>query len=699
MIGLRLKPVRQLNLREAALEITALGAEISTHDDHYHGNDAPLISDAEYDALRRRHDAIKAQFPDLDAGDALTNRVGAAPASGFQKVTHSRPMLSLSNAFDDTDVQEFADRVRRFLLLPQESALVLVAEPKIDGLSAALRYEKGIFVQGATRGDGAVGEDITANLMTIAEIPKRLAGDNWPAVLEVRGEIYMRKDAFTALNNRQVQAGEKQFANPRNAAAGSLRQLDPNVTAARSLHFFAYSSGEISTNSATSQWQFLNQLQTWGFCTNELSKQVDNVAAALNLYHQIADARPDLPYDIDGVVYKVDRFDFQERLGMVSRAPRWAIAHKFPAEQVETVLEAIDIQVGRTGALTPVARLQPVNVGGVMVANATLHNEDEIRRKDVRIGDYVVIQRAGDVIPQVVNVVLSKRPPDALEYAFPTQCPVCSSPAPRDESEAVRRCRGGLICAAQIAERLKHFVSRNAFDIDGLGGKQVLGLLQDKLIATPADIFRLHQHQAVLKTRDGWGEKSVEKLMTAIENRRDIAFDRVIFALGIRQIGQATARLLALNYGTLEALLEAVDRATDQTSQAYQDLINIDQIGAAVAADLIGFFDTPQNRAMVVELAQEINIQAAPAAALGETPLAGKIVVFTGALQTMGRSEAKARAESLGAKVTGSISTKTDYLIAGADAGSKARKAADLGVQILSEEEWQEMLQQIIAAG
>ena len=698
MIGLRLKPVAQLSRREAARELTALGEEISTHDQHYHGADAPLISDAEYDGLRRRLDDIKDKFPELAGNETLSERVGAAPAGGFSKVTHSRPMLSLSNAFDGNDVQEFADRVRRFLLLAEDSALALVAEPKIDGLSAALRYQDGRFVQGATRGDGAIGEDITANLLTIAEIPQQLEGDDWPEILEVRGEIYMRKDEFAALNKRQEDAGEKVFANPRNAAAGSLRQLDATVTAARSLHFFAYSSGEMSTNTATSQWQFLAQLQAWGFRTNEHSARVESVAAALTLYQQIAAGRAALPYDIDGVVYKVDRFDFQERLGMVSRAPRWAIAHKFPAEQVETVLEAIDIQVGRTGALTPVARLQPVNVGGVMVSNATLHNEDEIRRKDIRIGDHVVIQRAGDVIPQVVRVVREKRSASATEYVFPSHCPVCDSPAPRDDGEAVRRCSGGLVCAAQVAERLKHFVSRNAFDIDGLGAKQVHALLQDRLIETPADIFRLHRHKAALTVREGWGEKSVENLLTAIENRRQIAFDRVIFALGIRQIGQATARLLALSYGTLDSLIAAVDAAADDSSQAYLELVNIDQIGAAVAADLIRFFQLPQNHQMVLDLAQEIDIQELAAPPPGQTPLAGKVVVFTGTLQTMGRAEAKARAETLGAKVTGSVSAKTDYLIAGADAGSKAGKAADLGVQMLSEDEWQAMLQQITSA-
>ena len=692
MIGLRLKPVKQLSASEARTEIAALGAEIAVHDDHYHGADAPVISDAEYDALRRRHDAIAARFPNLVSADDPAQRVGAAPAGGFQKVTHSQPMLSLGNAFDDTEFADFVDRVRRFLSLTDDAELTLVAEPKIDGLSAALRYERGRFVQGATRGDGSVGEDITDNLATISDIPGALDGEGWPDVLEVRGEVYMARADFSALNARQEAAGDKVFANPRNAAAGSLRQLDTGITASRPLRFFAYSSGTLSAPVADSQWHFLSCLRDWGFQINTHTRQVVTLAEAEAAYRAIGDARADLPYDIDGVVFKVDRFDYQNRLGMVSRAPRWAIARKFPAEQAETVVEAIDIQVGRTGALTPVARMRPVTVGGVVVSNATLHNEDEIARKDVRIGDHVVIQRAGDVIPQVVKVVSTKRSADSAPFAFPSICPACGSPATRPAGEAIRRCSGGLICPAQIGERLKHFVSRDAFDIEGLGNKQVLALWQDGLIATPADIFRLHRHAETLRAREGWGDKSTENVLAAIDARRHIGLDRFIFALGIRQIGQATARLLALHYGDLVSLLAALDAARDAAeeadSPAYQELVAIDQIGASVAGDLMAFFAAPANRALVDELASVLTLETVAAPAGGASPLSGKTVVFTGTLATMGRAEAKARAESLGAKVAGSVSKRTDYVVAGADAGSKARKAAELGVAVLDEDAW-----------
>ncbi|MEC8084065.1 MAG: NAD-dependent DNA ligase LigA [Pseudomonadota bacterium] len=687
-----MKPVKQLSASEARTEIAALGAEIAVHDDHYHGADAPVISDAEYDALRRRHDAIAARFPNLVSADDPAQRVGAAPAGGFQKVTHSQPMLSLGNAFDDTEFADFVDRVRRFLSLTDDAELTLVAEPKIDGLSAALRYERGRFVQGATRGDGSVGEDITDNLATIADIPGALDGEGWPDVLEVRGEVYMARADFSALNARQEAAGDKVFANPRNAAAGSLRQLDTGITASRPLRFFAYSSGTLSAPVADSQWHFLSCLRDWGFQINTHTRQVVTLAEAEAAYRAIGDARADLPYDIDGVVFKVDRFDYQNRLGMVSRAPRWAIARKFPAEQAETVVEAIDIQVGRTGALTPVARMRPVTVGGVVVSNATLHNEDEIARKDVRIGDHVVIQRAGDVIPQVVEVVLTKRSADSGPFAFPNICPACGSPATRPAGEAIRRCSGGLICPAQIGERLKHFVSRDAFDIEGLGNKQVLALWQDGLIATPADIFRLHRHAETLRAREGWGDKSTENVLAAIDARRRIGLDRFIFALGIRQIGQATARLLALHYGDLVSLLAALDAARDAAeeadSPAYQELVAIDQIGASVAGDLMAFFAAPANRALVDELASVLTLETVAAPAGGASPLSGKTVVFTGTLATMGRAEAKARAESLGAKVAGSVSKRTDYVVAGADAGSKARKAAELGVAVLDEDAW-----------
>ncbi|WP_420566536.1 NAD-dependent DNA ligase LigA [Thalassobaculum sp.] len=682
-----MKAVKDLSEAEAKAELARLSDAIAEADRLYHQEDAPELTDAEYDQLRLRNQSIEERFPDLKRSDSPSERVAPGPAEGFAKVRHSRPMLSLANAFDEEDVREFERRVRRFLNLGEDEAVALMAEPKIDGLSAALRYEKGKLVQGATRGDGTEGENITRNLETVDDIPKTLP-DGVPDVLEVRGEVYMTKDDFVALNERQAEAGAKIFANPRNAAAGSLRQLDPEITRSRPLRFFAYSWGEISEDFADTHHGFLDKLKAWGFTTNPLSERCQTVDEALDVYARIGAGRHDLPYDIDGVVYKVDRLDWQERLGMVSRSPRWAIAHKFKAEQAETVLREIDIQVGRTGALTPVARLEPVKVGGVTVTNATLHNEDEIRRKDIRVGDTVVIQRAGDVIPQVVRVVTEKRPKDSTEYVFPDHCPRCNSEAPRPEGEAVRRCTGGLICPAQAVERLKHFVSRDAFDIEGLGAKQIQAYYEDGLIDSPASIFRLKEHRRKLIGREGTRIASTDKLLAAIEDRRTIGLDRFIYALGIRQIGQATARLLATHYGTLDALRQAMAAAADPEGEAYADLINIDQIGSAVAKDLIDFFSEAHNGAVLDDLAGELTIEPFQAPSIADSPIAGKTVVFTGTLQTVGRSEAKAKAESLGAKVAGSVSKKTDYVVVGADAGSKAAKAEALGVQTLSEEEW-----------
>ena len=697
--GLRMKPVWLLKKAEAREELGLLAAEIARADQLYHGEDAPEITDAAYDALRRRFEEIEVAHPELAALETTAASVGAAPATGFSKVEHSRPMLSLSNAFDEADVHEFVARVRRFLTLAEDEQVALVAEPKIDGLSAAIRYEGGRMVQGATRGDGTTGEDITRNLATIADIPKTLPAGA-PYIVEVRGEVYMRKDEFAALNARQEASGQKVFANPRNAAAGSLRQLDPTVTAGRVLNFFAYTLGEVSEKDWDSQWAFLERLRSWGFVTNPLTSRCEGAAAAVAAWADIGERRAELPYDIDGVVYKVDRIDWQDRLGMVARAPRWAIAHKFPAEQAETRLEAIDIQVGRTGSLTPVARLLPVTVGGVVVSNATLHNEDEIVRKDVRVGDTVVVQRAGDVIPQVVRVIEGKRPADSEPYVYPTVCPVCGSDAVRGEGEAVRRCTGGLICGAQAVERLKHFVSRDAFDIEGLGEKQIIAFWSDHLIEGPGDIFGLAARRDEILVREGWGEKSVDNLLAAIEARRTIGLDRLVYALGIRQIGQATARLLAANYGSLEALRAAMttlheageDGALTETG-TYQELIAIDGIGVSMANDLSAFFSEAHNLDVLDDLSRELDIQSyeAPVAS-SESPVAGKTVVFTGTLSRMGRNEAKARAETLGAKVAGSVSKKTDYVIVGADAGSKAAKAEALGVSILSEDDWLAMI-------
>ncbi len=681
-----------LDESQAGSELARLAALILHHDQLYHQQDKPEISDADYDLLKRRNDAIEARFPDLVREDSPSKRVGAAPAAGFSKVKHSVPMLSLGNAFADEDITEFLARIRRFLGLEETTEIAVLAEPKIDGLSCALRYEGGKLVQAATRGDGTTGEDITANVQTVAGVPKTLEGDGWPAVLEVRGEVFMRRDDFQALNSRQEARGGKVFANPRNAAAGSLRQLDASITASRPLNFFGYAWGEVSAPLGATMMEVRENLARWGFTTNEPSRFCRSVEEILAFYREISAGRADLPYDIDGVVYKVDRLDLQERLGFVSRAPRWAVAHKFPAEQAETLLREITIQVGRTGALTPVANLEPITVGGVVVSRATLHNEDEIERKDIREGDRVVIQRAGDVIPQVVSVKLDQRPADSKPYVFPDHCPECGSAAVREAGEAVRRCTGGLICPAQSVERLKHFVSRNAFDIEGLGDKQVKFFFEEKLIEKPGDIFRLAKKDqgslTPLRNQPGWGKQSADNLFKAVEDRRQISLDRLIFALGIRQIGQTTARLLAKTYGSLEKLRDIMKQAEDRESDAFQELISVDGIGPAMAEDLLAFFAEAHNQEILDDLAEELTVEDFLVEEVSDSPVAGKTVVFTGKLETLGRSEAKAKAEALGAKVAGSVSKKTDYVVVGADAGSKARKAEELGLKVLSEAEW-----------
>ena len=679
--------IATMTVARASEELERLAREIARHDRLYHGDDNPEISDGDYDALRRRNDAIEARFPDLARPDSPGKRVGAAPSEGFAKVAHSRPMLSLGNAFQDDDVRDFVQRVRRFLGLGEDEPVDLVAEPKIDGASAALRYEKGRFVLGATRGDGQTGEDITANLRVVHDIPLELAGDDVPDILEVRGEVYMPLADFEALNRAREAAGEALYANPRNSGAGSLRQLDSSITASRNLRFFAYAWGEVSPPFSGTQRGVLDRLAGWGFAVNPRTALCDHVAQALRVYAELAVDRASLDYDIDGVVYKVNRLDWQDRLGMVSRAPRWAIAHKFPAEQAPTELLAIEIQVGRTGALTPVARLKPVTVGGVVVSNATLHNEDEIARKDVRVGDTVVVQRAGDVIPQVVEVVTAKRPKGSTAYRFPTVCPICGSHAHREEGEAVWRCSGGLVCPAQAVERLRHFVSRDAFDIEGLGEKQIAAFWNDGLIATPADIFGLAAADPPIAGREGWGETSAANLFAAIEQRRHIDLDRFIYALGIRHVGETTARLLAKTYESWANFMDRMAESRDRESEAYADLIDVDGIGPKVADTIVDYFAEPQNTSAAHSLAAEV----APAdyvAPQGDMPLAGKTVVFTGSMAAMTRAEAKARAESLGAKVAGSVSKKTDFVVAGADSGSKATKAVDLGVDILSEDDW-----------
>lgn len=677
---------------DAVAELEALATEIAKHDRAYHTDDAPTITDAEYDALRRRNDALEAAFPDLIRPDSPNRRVGAVVRDGFTKITHSRPMLSLGNAFSEDDVVGFFDRIRRFLNLADEAEVELIAEPKIDGLSIALRYEGQRLVHAATRGDGAVGEDVTDNVRTISDIPGQLPVDA-PDVVEVRGEVYMAKADFTALNRRQEEKGAKLFANPRNAAAGSLRQLDSAVTAERPLRFFGYAWGEVSAPLGDTVAEVRQRFSGWGFSLNEPSRLCRSVEQILAYYNDIIAERAGLPFDLDGTVYKVNRLDWQQRLGAVSRAPRWAIAHKFPAEQAETQLRSITIQVGRTGSLTPVANLEPVNVGGVMVSRATLHNEDEIARKDVREGDWVVIQRAGDVIPQVVSVIAARRPKDSQPFDFPDVCPECGSHAVREDGEVARRCTGGLICPAQAVERLKHFVSRDAFDIEGFGGRNIEAFWADELVRTPADIFRLEQHRDELVEREGWGEKSAENLFEALRARRRIELARFIYALGIRQVGQATARLLAKNYGTMPALLAAMEAAQDIESDDYKALVDIDGIGPGVAEDLLSFFGEPHNLTVIADLVALVDVEAFVAADTGSSPVSGKIVVFTGSLEAMSRNEAKARAEALGAKVAGSVSAKTDIVVAGPGAGSKLKKAEELGVEVMTEQAWLELIE------
>ena len=695
-------PVEELTKKQAAAELKRLAADIAGHDRLYYAEDAPAVSDADYDALRQRNDAIEARFPDLIRADSPGARVGAAPSSGFAKITHAKPMLSLGNAFADEDVADFAARVRRFLSLPEDETLAVVAEPKIDGLSASLRYEGGKLVKGATRGDGFVGEDVTENLRTVASVPKELAGSHVPDVLEVRGEVYMQRDDFAALNDARAAEGKALYANPRNSAAGSLRQIDPAVTAARPLRFLGYAWGEVSEELGRTYWEARARFKEFGFALNEPARRCGDVEELLAYYAEIYATRPELPYDIDGVVYKVDRLDWQDRLGFVTRSPRWALAHKFPAEQAQTILRKIEIQVGRTGALTPVARLEPVTVGGVVVTNATLHNEEEIARKDIRAGDTVVVQRAGDVIPQIVKVLKEHRKRGARRYKFPKVCPACGSQAVRDvrdektgEEEKVRRCTGGLICPEQAVERLRHFVSRNAFDIEGLGEKQIAAFWSEKRVQRPGDLFRLREKDknssAPLASGEGWGEQSVVNLFDAIKARRTIPLARFIYALGIRHVGQANARLLARSYGTLDAVLSAMEAARDAQGEAYADLLNIEGIGTKLADALVQFFAEPHNRDVVLDLKGEVTVEAAEAPA-AQSPVSGKTVVFTGTLETMSRGEAKAQAESLGAKVAGSVSKKTDFVVAGPGAGSKLKKAQELGVAVLSEEDWRDLV-------
>jgi DNA ligase (NAD+) len=691
-------PVEELTSQQAMQELTRLAVAIAAANLAYHQADAPRISDAEYDALKRRNAAIEAAFPELKRPDSPTEQVGAAPAEAFGKVRHAVRMLSLENAFAEAEVPEFVERIRRFLNLAPDAPLAFTAEPKIDGLSLSLRYEAGRLVVAATRGDGETGENVTPNARTIPDIPERL--DGAPAVLEVRGECYMSHADFAALNARQAEAGGRTFANPRNAAAGSLRQLDPRITAARPLRFFAYAWGEISAPLADTQFQAIERLNALGFPTNPLMRRCAGTEEMLAHYRLIEGQRATLGYDIDGVVYKLDRLDLQARLGFRSTTPRWALAHKFSAERASTRLEAIDIQVGRTGALSPVARLLPVTVGGVVVQNATLHNADYIAGRDsrgnpirdgrdIRVGDWVTIYRAGDVIPKIEDVDLARRPPGATPYAFPDTCPVCGSDVVREPGEAVHYCTGNLICPAQAVEKLRHFVSRGAFDIEGLGAKAVEAFFSEGWIREPADIFTIEaRHGQDLRARDRWGDKSAGNLFAAIAERRHVPLDRLIFALGIRHVGETAARLVARHYGSWPRFAAAMETARDHDGPEWSELNAINGVGETLAGSLVDFFHEPENRAAVERLAAELDIEDVAAPSAAGSPIAGKTVVFTGTLERMTRAEAKARAEALGAKVAGSVSARTDYVVAGPGAGSKEKKARELGLTVLSEEEW-----------
>ena len=707
--------VALLTSEQAAEELSVLAREIAEHDLAYHRDDAPTISDGEYDDLKRRNAAIELRFPELVRKDSPSSNVGAVIAAGFEPLTHSRPMLSLDNCFTDEDTSDFVAGLRKFLGLKPEDELALTAEPKIDGLSLSLRYEKGVLVSAATRGDGAVGENVTANARVIADIPKTLPA-GVPDVVEIRGEVYMTKAEFAALNERQQAAGLKLYANPRNTASGSLRQLDPSVTAQRVLNFFAYAWGELSEVPAATQSGMVEIFAQWGFKTNPLMGRFTDVEGLLSRFKEVGELRASLPYDIDGVVYKVDDLALQQRLGFISRSPRWATAHKYPAEQAQTTIRGIDIQVGRTGALTPVARLEPITVGGVVVTNATLHNEDFIvgigskgeqlrEGRDIRIGDTVIVQRAGDVIPQVVDVVITKRAEGGLKYEFPKTCPVCGSPAAREinektgKADSVTRCTGGLVCSAQAVERLKHFVSRNAFDIEGLGAKQIEFFFKSEdpalKVRTPADIFTLEERQKAslskLENIEGWGKSSVGKLFAAINERRTISLTRFLYSLGMRHAAEGTAKRLARHFRSYEAIREVCVGA-EWEGRRMEALTEIEDIGDTVARSILEFHRDVNNAEAVAKLLAQVKPEHAEVVTSADSPVAGKTVVFTGSLVRMSREEAQAMAESFGAKVSGSVSKKTDLLVAGPGAGSKLKKAADLQIETIDEDGWFELV-------
>jgi len=690
-----MKNVSDLTENEAAQRLEYIAIEMAKADISYYQNDDPYLTDAAYDALKLENELIEKRFPHLVRADSPSKKIGAPLQSDFKKVVHKVPMLSLGDIFSIDELKEFVLSVKRFL--NTDSDIDFTAEPKMDGLSFNARYEHGRLVSAATRGDGKTGEDITENIKTIKSLPLVVTAPDFPDVIELRGEVYMSKADFFALNAKNEEAGKKTFANPRNAAAGSLRQLNPEITRERKLSLLVYTWGEVSDICWKTQAEFLSKVQAWGFEVNPYNKLCHNVDEIINCFENLALVRADLPYDIDGIVYKVNLLDLQNRLGFLTRTPRWAIAHKFEAEKAVTRLNNIRIQVGRTGALTPVADLEPINVGGVMVSHATLHNEDEIRRKDIRIGDYVTIQRAGDVIPQILGVVIEKRTPDLKPFDFPTVCPECGAHAIREEDEAVRRCTGGLSCPAQAVESLKHFVSREAFNIEGLGAKIIEDFYAEKIITHPDDIFTLEERNGGddlfsnasglhLENREGWGLKSVQNLFHSIRERKKISLPRFIYALGIRQVGAATALLIAKNYGSFEAFSNAMQ--TGDTSK----LLSIDGIGEAMVKDVTAFFAEPHNLNVISALKRYVTIEDFVDTSDYSSPLAGKTVVFTGTLETLTRAEAKAKASAMGAKVAGSVSGHTDYVVMGADAGSKAKKAAELGVRILTEAEFLDLI-------
>ena len=694
------KPVSELTEAQAIAELADLARQLSSANVAYHTDDAPIMDDARYDTLKRRNAAIEAAFPHLKHAESPTDQVGSAPSEKFTKIKHAQRMLSLSNAFDDDDVRDFDKQIRSFLGLSVDAPLSYTAEPKIDGLSLSLRYEGGNLVYAATRGDGETGENVTANALTIADVPKQLK--TGISVLEVRGEVYMSHEDFAKLNAAQAMKNDKTFSNPRNAAAGSLRQLDPEITRARPLRFFAYAWGEVSEALSDTQIGGIQALADLGFSTNPLTQQFTDVDRMLDHYRRIEAQRASLGYDIDGVVYKANDLALQDRLGFRSTTPRWAIAHKFPAETAWTTLEAIEIQVGRTGALSPVARLKPVTVGGVVVSNVTLHNEDYIQGRDskgapirqgrdLREGDWVQVYRAGDVIPKIADVDPDKRPENSVPFEFPTICPECGSDAIREAKDSVRRCTGGMICPAQAVEKLKHFVSRGAFDIEGLGAKQVEQFYSDGWITEPADIFLLREQFGSglqqLKNREGWGEKSADNLFQAIDEKRTIAFGRLLFGLGIRHVGENSGKLLANHFGSWSNLRNTMDHIVPDDSTEWDELLGVDGVGEVMARALVAAFKNPVERASIDRLAAQLNIEDAEVTT-SDSPVAGKIVVFSGTLEKMTRAEAKATAETLGAKVSGSVSKKTDLLVAGPGAGSKAKNAAELGVETIDEDSW-----------